>query len=111
VAVVDQGQIIALGTPRELMTSLGGDHVVEISVVENGAGPLRPEHLSGLPSVRSVRAEAGHLVLAVGEPHVAIPGLLERLRGGGWQLASLTTRHASLEDVFVSLTGRHLRDE
>jgi ABC-2 type transport system ATP-binding protein len=111
VAVVDQGRIIALGTPRELMTSLGGDHVVEISVVENGAGPLRPEHLSGLPSVRSVRAEAGHLVLAVGEPHVAIPGLLERLRGGGWQLASLTTRHASLEDVFVSLTGRHLRDE
>jgi ABC-2 type transport system ATP-binding protein len=93
------------------MTSLGGDHVVEISVAENGAGPLRPEHLEGLPSVRSVHAQAGHLVLAVSEPHLAIPGLLERLRSGGWQLASLTTRHASLEDVFVSLTGRHLRDE
>jgi ABC-2 type transport system ATP-binding protein len=111
VAVIDQGRIISLGTPRELMTSLGGDHVVEISVAENGVEPLLPEHLSGLPSVRSVHAQAGHLVLAVGEPHVAIPVLLERLREGGWQLASLTTRHASLEDVFVALTGRHLRDE
>jgi len=111
VAVIDHGLIISLGTPRQLMTSLGGDHVVEISVAENGAGPLRPEHLQGLPAVRSVHAQAGHLVLAVSEPHLAIPGLLERLSSGGWQLASLTTRHASLEDVFVSLTGRHLRDE
>jgi ABC-2 type transport system ATP-binding protein len=111
VAVVDHGRIIALGTPRELMTSLGGDHVVEISVADDAARPLRPEDLAGLPAVLSVHAQAGHFVLAVSEPHVAIPGLLERLRGGGWQLASLTTRHASLEDVFVSLTGRHLRDD
>lgn len=111
VAVVDHGRIIAQGSPRELVTSLGGDHVVEISVAENGAGPLTPPDLEGLPAVRAVHAQAGHLVLTVTEPHVAIPGLLERLRAGGWELASLTTRHASLEDVFVSLTGRHLRDE
>jgi ABC-2 type transport system ATP-binding protein len=61
--------------------------------------------------VRSVHAEAGHVLLTVTEPHVAIPPLLERLRSGGWTLASLSTRQASLEDVFVSLTGRHLRDE
>ena len=111
VAVVDYGRIIALGSPRELVRSLGGDHVVEISVGEDGRGALLPGELEGLPAVRSVHAEAGSLVLTVTEPHVAIPGLLERLRAGGWELASLTTRHASLEDVFVSLTGRHLRDE
>ena len=111
IAVVDHGRVIARGTPRELIRSLGGDHVVEITVEEGeGRGPLAPGELSDLPSVRSVHAEAGHLVLTVSEPHVAIPPLLARLAARGRVLASLTTRHASLEDVFVSLTGRHLRD-
>jgi ABC-2 type transport system ATP-binding protein len=46
----------------------------------------------------------------VGQPHVALPALLDRLEEGRHELASLTTRHAGLEDVFVALTGRHLRD-
>jgi ABC-2 type transport system ATP-binding protein len=111
IAVVDHGLVIAEGTPRELVRSLGGEHVVEISVGEDGRGPLAPGQLLDLPSVRSVHAEAGHVLLTVTEPHLAIPPLLERLRAEGWQLASLSTRQASLEDVFVSLTGRHLRDE
>ena len=56
-------------------------------------------------------AEAGRIVLTVAEPHVAVPAILEKVRAGGWELSGLSTRHASLEDVFVSLTGRHLRDE
>jgi len=111
VAVVDRGRIIAEGTPRELIRSLGGDHVIEIAVEGHGAGELGPSELAGLPSVRAVHAEAGHLVLAVTEPHVALAPLLERVEARGFALASLSTRHASLEDVFVSLTGRHLRDE
>jgi ABC-2 type transport system ATP-binding protein len=109
IAVVDHGHVIAEGTPRELIRSLGGDHVIEIAVEEGG--PMLPEDLSGLPSVRAVHAEAGHLVLTVVEPHVAIAPLLERVASSGSRLSSLATRHASLEDVFVSLTGRHLRDE
>jgi ABC-2 type transport system ATP-binding protein len=111
VAVVDKGSIIALGTPRELIRTLGGDHVVEIRVAPDGGGALQPAELGELPSVRAVHAEGGALVLTVGEPHVAIPALLERLRERGRELSGLTTRHASLEDVFVSLTGRHLREE
>jgi ABC-2 type transport system ATP-binding protein len=111
IAVVDHGRVIAQGTPRELIRSLGGDHVVEIAVeAGDPARPLAPEDLAGLPSVRSVHAEAGHLLLTVSEPHVAIPPLLQKLDERGRVLASLTTRQASLEDVFVSLTGRHLRD-
>jgi ABC-2 type transport system ATP-binding protein len=111
ISVVDHGRFIASGTPRELIRSLGGDHVIEITVEEGGPGDLRPEALVDLPAVRSVHAEAGHLVLTVTEPHVALAPLLERLRARGFALASLATRHASLEDVFMSLTGRHLRDE
>jgi ABC-2 type transport system ATP-binding protein len=110
IAVVDLGKIIAGGTPAELIRSLGGDHVVEVSV-EDGTGEPRAEELSDLPSVRSAHQEAGRFVLTVGEPHVAVPALLERFAAAGHRLASLATRHASLEDVFVSLTGRHLRDE
>jgi ABC-2 type transport system ATP-binding protein len=110
-AVMDHGKIIAHGTPRELIRSLGGDHVIEISVANNGKPALVPGDLQNVASVRSVHTQAGQLALTVSEPHVAIPALLERLRTGGWDLAGLSTRHASLEDVFVSLTGRHIRDE
>ncbi|HEX8201821.1 MAG TPA: ABC transporter ATP-binding protein, partial [Isosphaeraceae bacterium] len=44
------------------------------------------------------------------EPHRAIPALLDRLEALGRPLARLTTHQVSLEDVFVALTGRHLRD-
>jgi ABC-2 type transport system ATP-binding protein len=127
VAVVDYGRLIALGTPSELIASLKGEHVVEFAVNGDGAAagpvagdgaagsaaprPLDPRTLLALPSVRSARAESDGILLTVGEPHVAIPALLERLGREGHVLSRLTTRHASLEDVFVALTGRHLRDE
>jgi ABC-2 type transport system ATP-binding protein len=111
VAVVDHGKIIALDTPKELIRTLGGDHVVEVRVDGDDRAPLTPAEMLDLPSVRAAHVEAGAMLLTVGEPHLAIPALLERLRGMGRALAGLTTRTASLEDVFVALTGRHLREE
>jgi ABC-2 type transport system ATP-binding protein len=111
VAVVDQGKVIALGSPRELIAKLGGEHVVEFSLLPaNGQPAPDPAFLNDLAAVDTVRREAQHYSLSVAEPHVALPALLARLQAGGHALASLTTRHASLEDVFVTLTGRHLRD-
>ncbi|HTU19727.1 MAG TPA: ABC transporter ATP-binding protein [Gemmataceae bacterium] len=111
VAVVDHGKVIAQGTPRQLIVDLGGEHVVEFTLdEEDGPPPPQPEALRDLPAVRSARQDADRFCLSVTEPHVALPALLERLRQTGHRLAGLTTRHASLEDVFVTLTGRHLRD-
>jgi ABC-2 type transport system ATP-binding protein len=119
VAVVDHGKVIALGSPHELIAGLGGEHVVEFTVVATdfadrpgvrAVPALDAASLADLPAVRAVRHEADQYVLSVSEPHIALPALLGRLREGGHELASLTTRHASLEDVFVTLTGRHLRD-
>ena len=110
VAIVDHGKVIALGAPRELIAGLGGEHVVEFTLGNSGTAALEPASLADLPAVRSVRREADHHCLSVTEPHVALPALLNRLQQGGHELASLSTRHASLEDVFVTLTGRHLRD-
>jgi ABC-2 type transport system ATP-binding protein len=111
VAIVDHGKVIALGSPRELIASLGGEHVIDFSVSNsNGSPPLSAEELTRLPRVQSVRIESDRVSLAVAELHVALPALLALLEQLKKDLASLTTRHASLEDVFVSLTGRHLRD-
>jgi ABC-2 type transport system ATP-binding protein len=112
VAVVDHGKVIALGSPRELIASLGGEHIVEFSLISNnGSAGISSANLEKLPGVRSVREEAGVYSLAVSEPHISIPALLDRLRSINREMAGLATRHASLEDVFVTLTGRHLREE
>jgi ABC-2 type transport system ATP-binding protein len=108
VAIIDHGRIIALGTPAELISGLGGEHIVEFSLIE-GIGVLG-DSLEALPAVQEVRTNGNGIALTVSEPHVAIPALLERLQSRRLSLSRLTTRHASLEDVFVNLTGRRLRD-
>ena len=109
-AIVNHGVIIAEGSPADLIDRLGGHHVVEFSVSANGDGHVQ-ETWGALPSVESVRDEAGLYSLNVREPHLTIPALLEAVGKQGSELLHLTTRQASLEDVFVRLTGRHLRED
>ena len=109
-AIVDHGQIIAEGTPADLIDRLGGHHVVEFEVADHSQGQnLAPWR--SLPSVESVRNENGTVCLNVREPHLTIPALLDAVNRQQQQLEHLSTRQASLEDVFVNLTGRHLREE
>ena len=84
--------------------------VVEFSVSANHDGAALPAWRA-LPSVESVREDDGLIALNVKQPHLTIPALLETIDKRGGKLQHLTTRQASLEDVFVSLTGRHLRGE
>ncbi|MFN7965413.1 MAG: ABC transporter ATP-binding protein, partial [Acidobacteriota bacterium] len=112
VAIVDHGKVIALGSPHDLIASLGGEHVIEFGLEAGGETDANFEaELRTLPSVTALRHEADRLALTVGEPHKAIPALLELTARTSRSLGSLTTRHASLEDVFVTQTGRSLRDE
>jgi len=111
VAIVDKGKIIALGSPRELIASLGGEHVVEFSLEGKSEEMPGDEQWTSLPSVIDSRRDDGHYQLSVEEPHIVIPSLLEHLAASGLRLAALTTRHASLDDVFVSLTGRQFEEE
>jgi ABC-2 type transport system ATP-binding protein len=113
VGVVDHGKMIALGTPRELIATLGGEEVVEFAVQpQAGARPLEASELQALPGVKAARtvpsSSEGAWALTVDEVHVSIPALLQHLEGK--PLTRLSTHHATLEDVFVSLTGRQLRE-
>jgi ABC-2 type transport system ATP-binding protein len=109
-AIVDHGQIIAEGSPDDLINRLGGHHVVEFSVSGNSDGAAL-QTWKALPSVESVREDDGMIALNVKQPHLTIPALLDALGKQETELRHLTTRQASLEDVFVNLTGRHLREQ
>ena len=106
VGVVDHGRLIGLGTPAELIAGLGAAHLIELST----RPPVTAGDFAGMETVRSARPVLDGLVLSVDEPHRALPAVLTRVSSLGAELTRLTTRHATLEDVFVSLTGRSLRD-
>ena len=110
VAVVDHGKVIALGAVRELIASLGAQHVIEFATDHEGDGALPEAMLRALPTVEGVSRDQGHWRLTVREVHVAVPALLNALVNRGLEPTHLTTHHATLEDVFVALTGRRLRD-
>jgi ABC-2 type transport system ATP-binding protein len=109
VAVMDHGRIIALGTPSQLIASIGGEHIVEFAV---NPDPLPdPSILTAIPGVQSHRVDAGIHQLSVSELHATVPRIFEVLAAQRLHLTEFRTHSATLEDVFVSLTGRNLRDE
>ncbi len=110
VAIMDHGKIIARGTPRELIASLGADHVVEFAL-DGVDGAVTLEQLRSLHGVSGVRQEAGRYCLSVSELHQSVPALLDFVSRSRLTLSELRTHSATLEDVFVTMTGRHLRDE
>jgi ABC-2 type transport system ATP-binding protein len=110
VAIVDHGKVIALGSPRELIASLGAEHVVEFTTPDAPPDALDEATLHSLDGVHGVRHQAGRWTLEVMELARTVPALLAELSRRGLKLGELATHSATLEDVFVSLTGRQLRD-
>ncbi|HUA91479.1 MAG TPA: ABC transporter ATP-binding protein [Terracidiphilus sp.] len=167
VAIMDHGRVIALGTPQELIASIGGEEIVEFAVgaakdlrlsataedvcppilsteksrqdgapsedsfssalapertrkdgARSGLGDsettrvaIDPAVLKGIPGVQSHRVDAGVHQLSVSELHTAVPRIFAALEELGLHLSEFRTHSATLEDVFVRLTGRNLRDE
>ncbi|HEU4533528.1 MAG TPA: ABC transporter ATP-binding protein [Polyangiaceae bacterium] len=111
IGVVDHGRMIALGTPPDLIASLGGSQIIELAFDPAGppaAGLARA--LDGAPGVRDAHARGDSVALTVADLHVALPGVLDCLRARGAAMKGVTVHRATLEDVFVRLTGRALRE-
>jgi ABC-2 type transport system ATP-binding protein len=115
VAIMDHGKVIALGSPRELVASIGVEHVVEFSFDGLAAGGLAERldsaALRAIEDVRDVRVDNGVVQMHVTALHRAVPALLAELVRRDLPLTELRTHSATLEDVFVTLTGRKLRDD
>ena len=117
VAIMDHGKVIALGTPQQLIGTVGGEDIVEFAVSgEDGApatthGVVEVGALTAIAGVHSHRVDAGLHQLSVSELHKAVPAIFAALAAQGLHLSEFRTHSATLEDVFVRLTGRNLRDE
>jgi ABC-2 type transport system ATP-binding protein len=113
VAIVDHGRIIALGTPGQLIVELGAQHVIEFQVgMTEGRkdGRISDAELLALDGALGLRRRDGSYLLQSTHAHRTVPALLAFLAERGLPLDQLSTHSATLEDVFVHLTGRHLRD-
>jgi ABC-2 type transport system ATP-binding protein len=118
VAIMDHGRVIALGTPQQLIATVGGEDIVEFAVShsepgspEQIRGVVDPAQLTAIPGVQSHRVDAALHQLSVSELHTAVPRIFAALEEQGLHLSEFRTHSATLEDVFVRLTGRNLRDE
>jgi len=101
IAIIDHGKIVAMGTPADLKASIGGD-VVLIS-----APPGARAALERLPFVKMVEERDGKLALTV--EHAATK--LAAIIAAAGEVTSVEVRTPRLEDVFIQLTGRGLREE
>jgi len=111
VAVMDHGHIIALGTTPQLIALVGAEHIVEFAVTERETREVKVAPLLAIPGVQSHRVDAGLHQLSVTELHTSVPLIFTALDSQGLNLSEFRTHSATLEDVFVNLTGRTLRDE
>src|SRR6266852_8549377 len=106
VAIVDHGKVIALGTPRELKQRSAGTTRIEVRL----AKPDTDGSLKNLEGVTDAREVDGTYVIHSNRPPQTIVSLVKHLEAEGNELASLEIAAPSLEDVFLELTGRRLRD-
>jgi ABC-2 type transport system ATP-binding protein len=105
-AIMDHGKVLVEGTPRQLVSSLGGDHIVDFETTTE----LDEAVLAGLPAVTRVDSVVGHMRLATREPHRTIQALYQLVGERRAELTALSTHNATLDDVFLAMTGRQLRD-
>jgi ABC-2 type transport system ATP-binding protein len=123
VAIMDHGRVIALGTPPQMIATVGGEDIVEFAVSSSLVTESRPgapapvrgvvdaAQLTAIAGVQSHRVDAGLHQLSVSELHTTVPRIFAALAAEGLHMSEFRTHSATLEDVFVRLTGRNLRDE
>jgi len=110
VAIMDGGAIIASGAPRDLTASLRAGHILELTAARDSVS-VDCTRLEGIAGVSSVREDDGKIRLQVQELHASLPLVLDELTRQRVALSNLETHSPTLEDFYVALTGRHLRDD
>jgi ABC-2 type transport system ATP-binding protein len=107
VAIVDHGKVIGEGTPGQLIGRLGAPNILDFA----SDPPAGLDLVAAIPGAFEPRQRGSHWSVSVSSLAEAIPALLSALERSGARLVELSTRRAMLEDVFLALTGRGLRDD
>ncbi len=106
VAIMDQGKIVAQDTPKNLIKALGESQAIEFTVT----GRVEEGELSKLAAVTRVVEAEGTYSLFTTDATTTLRAVIEHGAGGAWRAEDIKIRSATLEDVFVKLTGRRLRE-
>jgi ABC-2 type transport system ATP-binding protein len=105
VAIIDHGKIVALDTPQNLIDSLGAENRVVFEV----HGPLDEAVLRAVPGVARIE-RIGERAVVYGREDGLVAGVVNALEAGGIRFENLRTEQPTLEDVFLALTGKEMRD-
>ena len=106
IAIMDHGHILELGTVDELISKRFTERAVRFDRLEG----VPAADLAGLPGVTSVKEDGGEILLYTRDVGLTIGALLAMTEARGLEPQNLAIRRATLEDVFLDLTGRALRD-
>src|SRR5690606_6418103 len=110
IAVMDHGKIIARGSPRSLIDSLGEVQFVEFELADAPA-EFNTKQLSMIDGVQQVDEQRGRIRMTIPRELAALTGVLHALSAAHVSPRGLTTHQATLDDVFLSLTGKGLSDD
>jgi ABC-2 type transport system ATP-binding protein len=108
IAIMDCGEVVALGTHAELIKLVG--EVDRINITLNDHASAVAEQWRTIDGVRGLATEDGSLTLLADDSHHVLPKLFETAAGAGVRVTSLNIQEPNLEAVFLQLTGRALRD-
>jgi ABC-2 type transport system ATP-binding protein len=109
-AIMDHGRILALDTPAELKRSVGADTIATIKATGGDLDELAQRLSGAIPEVSNTRVIDGGVELHVREATRLVPRLVTATEEAGYELADLSIAEPTLETVFISLTGKELRD-
>lgn len=106
VAILDRGRILALDSPSQLIASLGGENRILFTL----QGSCAVDSFRKIPHVSRVERIDSQLALYSSESSKVLLELIKRADSNGWSLQDVHVQRATLEDVFLTLTGRALRE-
>jgi ABC-2 type transport system ATP-binding protein len=110
IAIIDGGKIVAIGTTQELKAMVKGADRIRLEVA--GDAPQVIAALRGQPLVQEITHDSdGTIVIATPDGAHAVPEMIQQIERVGAKIRALSIERISLEDVFISFTGRRLRED
>ncbi|MFC2023942.1 ATP-binding cassette domain-containing protein [Chloroflexota bacterium] len=110
IAIIDHGRLLVLDTPERLKSRIGAGDILELKIAEGHEEELERLQQALPDDLRSLPSHHGTLRLVGVDTPTVLPPVLDRLRETGLPVQDLTIRKKTLEDVFIALTGRRLRE-